>query len=51
VVDLWLSCRSEMGPAQLPFAGGRAEQPAWLMQAFGICAQAFHLLTRKSSDA
>jgi hypothetical protein len=37
VVRLWSRCQSGMGGyAQLPGPGGINDQPAWLIEAFGI---------------
>lgn len=41
VVELWSHWRGGgMAAGPLPFAGGLADQPSWLMAAFGICGQA-----------
>ncbi|MGE0716408.1 MAG: hypothetical protein AB7P02_13285 [Alphaproteobacteria bacterium] len=39
---------SPEGP--LPFAGGSAEQPCWLMDAFAVMAAAAALLRRRTGD-
>jgi hypothetical protein len=42
-----------VGPSHLPFAGGLAEQPAWLMAAFDHCSsvEAKHEAHMKTSGA
>lgn len=42
-----------MGPGHLPFAGGLAEQPAWLLAAFDHCSsvEAKHEQHMKTSGA
>lgn len=41
VVELWSLWRGgDLGRGPLPFAGGSAEQPAWIMDAFAICGAA-----------
>lgn len=36
-----------MAPGHLPFAGGAAEQPAALMEAFKVCEAAYRALQPK----
>ena len=38
VVRLWHLSRGGMGRGWLPVAGGTNDQPAWLMDAFGVLA-------------
>jgi hypothetical protein len=42
VRDLWQICRDQEGGLRhLPFGGGAAEQPAWLMEAFELLEAQF----------
>ncbi len=51
VLGLWLACRGNgMAPGPLPFAGGAAEQPAWLMAAFQAMDAAAALLRLHDPD-
>ncbi len=51
VLGLWLACRGNgMAPGPLPFAGGAAEQPAWLMAAFQAMDAAAVALRRKPGE-
>ena len=48
MADLWARARGGMGElAHLPFRGGMAEQPAKLMDAFGVVARTVELLKPK----
>lgn len=40
LVNLYHAYRGGMSPGPLPFSGGSAEQPACVMDAFGIIADA-----------
>lgn len=40
VVQTWALCRGEFGMLHFPDTGGVNDQAAWLMEAFGVCADA-----------
>ena len=48
---VWSLCQSGMGGlAHLPFAGGAAEQPVKLLDAFAVLDRAAELLKPKESE-